>query len=668
MSTAIAISTVAPATNGANGEQANSHITNGYEVIDPATALKTQERYQEERGKRLRSDGLDQYVSLGDTEEPSYKRFLRDPWDNGSTASLTLKDNAHFKLFILGAGIGGLLFAVRLIGAGFQPEDIVIVDAAAGFGGTWYWNRYPGVMCDVESYIYMPLLEETGYMPKHKYAYGEELREHANRVARQWSLENRAMFRTLITQCTWNDNTAEWTVKMTQKAFSAETTTASVRADFVMLAPGLLNRPKLPKLPGVGNFHGQSFMASRWDYNVTGGSQEAPQMRQLQDKRVGIIGTGASAVQAVPHLAKWSKELLVFQRTPAAVDIRGQKATDEEEWRQKICTGPGWQMARSRNFASFLANTQPPEPVDLVSDRWTSFPSFSVLTGGAKTIGIDEIPDHVANLHRLDMPRAEKIRARVDEVVSDQENAEKLKAWYPGWCKRPGFHDEYLQAFNLPNVQLVDTNGKGVERLTEAGVMANGRTYDVDVLIWSTGFELGVLGSPGSRCGVQVIGRAGLDMEDKWAKGVATLHAVCTNGFPNMFFAGANQAGASPNYTPTLETFAQHIAKIISESTRRIGEAQPTAKVVIDATQEAEQAWSRRVMAGAPTLAPMAGCTPSYYNAEGSLDNMSREEQMLAAPAGPWPAGLNNFMDVLEDWRSRDGELGGLHVSGVQVD
>ncbi|KAL4733103.1 hypothetical protein BDV11DRAFT_97998 [Aspergillus similis] len=667
MTTTISNGTATLASNSVNGEQPNSHIANGYEVIDPATASKTQEKYQEERKKRLRADGLTQYINLGDTEEPSYTRFLKDPWDDGSTASLTLKENDYFKFVILGAGIGGLLFAVRLIDAGFQPQDIVIVDAAAGFGGTWYWNRYPGIMCDVESYIYMPLLEETGYMPKHKYAYGEELRGQANRVARQWSLDSRAMFRTVISQCTWDDNTAGWTVKMTQKAFSGEKTTASVRADFVMLVPGLLNRPKLPKLPGWGNFQCPTFMTSRWDYNITGGTQEAPEMSKLQDKRVGIIGTGASAVQAVPHLARWTKELLVFQRTPASVDVRAQKATDEKEWKQNISTGPGWQMARSRNFASFLANTQPPEPVDLVLDSWTSFPSFSVLTGGAKTIGIDEIPHHVTTLHRLDMPRAERIRKRVDELVHDQEVAEKLKAWYPGWCKRPAFHDEYLQVFNLPNVKLVDTNGKGIERLTETGVMANGRTYDVDVLIWSTGFEQGVLGSPGARCGVKVIGRAGLDMEDKWSKGVATLHAVCTNGFPNMFFAGANQAGASPNYTPTLETFARHIAKIISESTRRIGKAQPTAKVVIEATQEAEQDWSRRVMVGAPTLAPMAGCTPSYYNAEGSLDNMSREEQMLAAPAGPWPAGLNDFMDVLEEWRSRDGELEGLHVSGVQV-
>lgn len=157
-------------------------------------------------------------------------------------------------------------------------------------------------------------------------------------------------------------------------------------------------------------------------------------------------------------------------------------------------------------------------------------------------------------------------------------------------------------------------------------------------------------------------------MEDKWSKGVATFYAICTNGFPNMFFTGANQAGASLNYTPTLETFARHIAKIISASTQQIGKIQPTAKVVIEATQKAEQDWSRHVMVGVPTLAPMAGCTPLYYNTKGSLDNMLREEQMLAVPVGPWPAGLNNFMDILEEWRSQNNKLEGLHISGVQVD
>ena len=654
--------------NGINGEHSKLHITNEYEAIDLAAAAKIQERYREEREKRLRPDGLDQYINLVDAEDPNLTRFLKDPWDKESTPSLTLKENEHFKFLIMGAGNGGLLFAVRLIDAGFKPEDIVIVDLAAGFGGTWYWNRYPGLMCDCESYIYMPLLEETGYMPKHKYAYGEEIREHADRIAQKWSLDRRAMFRTMVRQCIWDEKSAEWSVKMTQRAFSGQVTTADVCADFVLLLPGLLNRPKLPKLPGLKTFKGQSFMASRWDYNVTGGSQDRPEMRKLQDKKVGIIGTGATSVQSVPHLAKWSKELLVFQRTPASVDTRGQKLTDEEEWKQKISAEPGWQMARSRNFASFLANKQPPEPVDMVSDSWTSFPSFSVLTGGAKTIGLAEVPEHIANLQRLDMPRAEKIRARVSEVVHDKETAEKLKAWYPGWCKRPGFHDEYLQSFNLSNVQLVDTNGKGVEGVTETGVLANGRTYDVDVLIFTTGFELGVLGSPGSRCGVKVTGRNGLDMDDKWSKGVATFHALCTNGFPNMFFAGANQAGASPNYTPTLETFARHIAKIVSASTRRVGETQPTAKVVVEATEEAEQAWSQRVIAGAPALAPMAGCTPSYYNAEASMENMTREQMMLAAAAGPWPEGLNSFIDVLEEWRNQGDKLEGLQVSGVQVD
>ena len=320
-----------PADNGVNG-RANPQISSRYEAINPVTASKTQKKYQE-RNKRLRPDGLTQYINLGDTDEPSYMHFLKDPWDDGTTASLTLKDNDHFKFLILGAGISGLLFVVWLLkDARFQSKDIVIVNTAAGFSGAWYWNQYPGIMCDVKSYIYMPLLEETGYMPKHKYTYGKELCEQANCIAQQWSLDSQAMFCTVISQCTWDDSTAGWTVKMTQRARAGDTTTtASVHADFIMLVPGLLNHLKLPKLPSWGKFQGPSFMASHWDYKVTGRSQEAPEMSKLQDKRVGIIGTGASAVQAVLHLAQWSQELLVFQHMLASVDVQAQKATDEQE-------------------------------------------------------------------------------------------------------------------------------------------------------------------------------------------------------------------------------------------------------------------------------------------------------------------------------------------------
>ncbi|EFW16656.1 monooxygenase [Coccidioides posadasii str. Silveira] len=618
------------------------------------------QKYAEERSKRLRPDGMAQYINLTTTENQSLKRLLEDKWDDGSAPSLTLEEGAHYKIIIVGAGYGGILFAVRLLDAGFKPKDIVIVDTAAGFGGTWYWNRYPGLMCDVESYIYMPLLEETGYMPKHKYSYGEELREQANRIAKNWSFADRAMFRTMFQRCCWNEDTRTWAVEMTQQQPpNSQPVSAKVHADFVALIPGLLNRPKISNFAGLETFQGQGFHAARWDYKITGGSQEDPTLTNLQDKRVGIIGTGATAIQAVPQLAKWSKHLYVFQRTPSSVDVRNQRATDPEEWAQKIATGPGWQMARNRNFISMASNAKPRPSVDMVSDGWSAFPGFCALTGGPNAVTMENVADHVAEMHSLDLPRSERIRTRVDEVVQDKKVAENLKPWYAGWCKRPGFHDEYLQAFNLPQVTLVDTGGKGVQEITKTGVVANGEHFDLDVLIFAMGFDISGRQSPAFRSGAQILGRGGQCLDEKWSRGIATLHGITTNGFPNFFFVGPSQTGVSPNYTPTLDTLARHVAFIISENLKNAGDR---GKVAIEPTRAAEEAWAARIKAGAAVLAPVAGCTPSYYNGEGGKDKLSAEEKLAGAAAGPWPLGLNSYMDLLQEWRDT-GDFSGFDIS-----
>ncbi|PYI36982.1 monooxygenase [Aspergillus indologenus CBS 114.80] len=636
--------------------------------ISPSDMQKIQQRYAEERDKRRRPEGLSQYISLASTENPQLKSLLHDPWDDGTAPSVTLKEGARFKVVIMGAGFGGLLFAVRLLQTGcFRPEEIVLVDAAAGFGGTWYWNRYPGLMCDIESYIYLPLLEETGYIPKRKYASGEEIREHAQRIAAHWSLEHRAMWRTQVNQCSWSDDAAEWTLEMTQfppplhgDTTKADPFSATVHADFVILAPGPLNRPKVSDFSGFESFRGSRFLASRWDYDVTGGSPEAPVLSKLKGKRVGIIGTGATGIQIVPELAKSCEQLYVFQRTPAQVGVRDQRSTDLDEWTKNVATGPGWQMARLRNYVCFTCDTQPPPPVDMVADGWTSFRSLQVLGGGGTPVSMEDIPAHITKMHAFDLPRSERIRARVDEIVHDRTVAEQLKAWYPSWCKRPCFHDDYLPTFNQPHVRLVDTNGKGVQAITSTGVVANNEQFDVDVLILAMGYEVKALESPGGRARISVFGRAGRSMDEKWAQSPLTLHGVATNGFPNMFFSGVGQTSFFPVYTATLDTCAKHVAFIISECIKR----QSSGKTTIEVTQDAETAWAQRVQAVAPALAAMAGCTPSYLNAEGSLDGVSMEERMKLAASSRWPHGMNDWMDVLEEWRDA-GSLDGLQISVV---
>lgn len=492
------VSQSAPAPSHADAKAQVARVVDG--DAQAAAAMKIQQRYTEEREKRLRADGVSQYIDLSKSEK--FKHFQDDIWvDPNVPPYSALEDGSRHEFLILGAGFGGLTFAIRLIEAGMKADDIRIIDSAGGFGGTWYWNRYPGLMCDVESYIYLPFLEEMDYMPKNRYAYGHEIREYTEKIAKKYGLEDKAQFQTFIQSMVWDDNAKEWVVKMTIMRANKPESDITVRSRFVVSASGVLNQPKIPAFPGMESFKGHSFHTARWDYDYTGGSPADPSLVKLKGKKVGIIGTGATAVQAVPHLAQWAKELYVFQRTPSAVDKRDNRLTDPEWFNKEVKNKKGWQKARRQNFNAHLSNADPLPEQDLVSDGWTSMRAYCAMTGGQKVITPDAIPAHIATLHTTDFPRQQRVRERVDQIVKDQGTAEKLKAWYPGWCKRPCFHDEYLQSFNRPNVTLVDTNGKGVDRVSERGVLVGSTEYNLDVLILGTGFRPPAIGSPAFRAG-----------------------------------------------------------------------------------------------------------------------------------------------------------------------
>ena len=578
--------------------------------FDP-DALKA--RYLAERDKRLRPDGTAQYAEV----TGNLAHYLRDPYAEASLDRPPLTDEVD--VLMIGGGFGGLLAAVRLREAGVG--SVRIVEKGSDFGGTWYWNRYPGAACDIESYVYVPLLEETGYVPSEKYARGPEILEHARRIGRRYGLYDLACFQTEVTELRWDESIARWIVYTNRGD--------AIRARFVGMSTGPLHKPKLPGIPGIETFEGHAFHTSRWDYAYTGGDPDGG-LTGLQDKRVGIIGTGATGVQVIPHLAAWSKTLHVFQRTPAVVDVRGNRPTDPA-WEASLTAG--WQQRRMDNFNTLVSGGT--EPVDLVNDGWTEI---------LHRIGVEIAGREDDRRQLADFEKMEQIRARVDALVEDKATAEALKPYFNIMCKRPCFHDSYLQTFNRPNVTLVDTEGRGVERITPRGVVANGQEYELDCLIYATGFEFQTEFT--RRAGYQVYGRGGQTLTDKWKDGVSSLHGYFTRGFPNCFFLGNAQSANTPNFTHMLSEGGKHVAHVIRAALDRQART-------IEPSAAAEAAWVEHILSFAHLRRKYdEECTPGYYNNEGMPSDLAVRNNFYAA-------GSLVFLPLLAAWRA-DGRFEGL--------
>ncbi len=480
------------------------------------------QKYAEERTKRLRPDGIAQYVEIAG----EFSRFGEDPWADEEFAREPLTDEVD--VAIIGAGFGGLLTGARLRQLGVQ--SVRLIDRAADVGGTWYWNRYPGIACDVESYVYMPLLEELGYIPTEKYAKGAEIFAHCQRIAAKYDLYRDACLQTDVHEIRWDADISRWIIRTNHGD--------RIRARFVSVANGYQAKPKLPGIAGIASFGGKTFHTSRWDYGYTGQG-----LQNLADKRVGIIGTGATAVQCVPHVAAAVQQLYVFQRTPSSVDVRANEPTDTE-WAATL--QPGWQRRRITNFQVLTAGGQASE--DLVADAWTSI-TRKLPVMRHDSAGTTDPEKRSREIEFADFAKMEEIRARVDQLVTDRATAQALKPWYGYFCKRPCFHDEYLQTFNRDNVTLVDTEGRGVERIIESGVVVDSVAYELDCLIFATGFEVGT--DYCRRTGFELIGRDGITLTDRWRDGVRTFQGLCANGFPNCFIESIAQAGLTV-YFPYL--------------------------------------------------------------------------------------------------------------------
>ncbi len=578
-------------------------------------------KYIAERNKRLRKDGVAQYVEMdhpfiGDVEDPYVtEKLVRDPIEE------------DVDVVIVGGGFSGLLQADALIKQGIT--DFRVIEKGSDVGGTWYWNRYPGCRCDVEAYNYLPLIEEHGEMPKERYSRASDILEHARRIAKRTGTIERTLLQTGVAGAEWDERLQRWIVTTDRGD--------TLRARFISMAVGVLSRPKLPGIPGAMTFKGHSFHTSRWDYDYTKGDTTGG-LTGLKDKRVAIIGTGASAVQAIPYLGEYCQQLYVVQRTPAAVDDRENEHTDPNWWNS---LEPGWWEKRALNFEGFVNSI--PQEEDLIQDGWTR--NWGRMT---KKMYEGSTPEEMARLRQIaDYEKMEAMRARIDERVKDPETAEALKPYYNWMCKRPLFVDGYFETFNRPNVKLIDTLGKGLDRITETGIVYNGVEYPVDCIIYASGFE--VASPPDRTAGFDMKGAGGITLSEYWKNGRRSLHGMFVHRFPNMgIISGLKQAGITWNICFMNRRQAEHYAALIRRNL--------DAGTDFDVTPQAEERWLEVLQSKAmEDTTFLRECTPGYYNNEGRNE---RDSIWLSNYGG----GPFEYMDVLKDWIAGDGPERDMHL------
>ena len=509
-----------------------------------------------------------------------FSRYLEDVYSADPVPREALTDECD--VLVVGAGFAGLLLWHKLRAAGF--ENVRFCEKGGDVGGTWYWNRYPGIACDVESYSYLPLLEEMDYIPSMKFAAGFEIMEYCQKMAEKFGFYDKCLFHTTVEKTEWDEASTRWTVHTDRGD--------AMRAKFVVLANGILTTPKLARIDGMQSFAGDSFHTSRWDYNI-----------DLKGKRVGIIGTGATAVQAVPELAKIVEELYVFQRTPSSIDVRDQRETSVEEFRE-WAKEPGWAKARRARFAKISqGRTALKANDDYLAGRVND---FRERKQHSEQISPEELVQKQLDSNFRIM---EQIRARVDAIVEDPATAAALKPYYPYGCKRPTFHDEYLPTFNLPHVHLVDTAPKGVSQINAQGVVHNGKEYPLDVLIYATGFQWMATSTFN-----MVVGREGRTLRDKWQEeGTKTFLGLHSKGFPNLFLiSGPQGGGGSFNFTNAIEEHGDYVVWLL-ETMRDQGNE------VVDVEAEHEDAYAKHCRDADQLTRPLRDCI-TYYNGHGEAE------------------------------------------------
>ena len=570
------------------------------------------QKYLAERDKRLRPEGIDQYVAV----EHPFIGEIEDPYVTETIVREPIRE--EIDVAIVGGGFSGLLAAASLLKEGVT--DIRIIEKGSDVGGTWYWNRYPGCRCDVDAFTYLPLIEDFGEMPSERYARAPEILDHARRIAEKTGMKERALLQTGVSGADWDEASGRWVVKTDRGD--------EIRARFLCMASGILSRPKLPGIPGAASFKGHTFHTSRWDYDYTKGDTTGG-LTGLADKRVAIIGTGASAVQAIPYLGEACQQLYVVQRTPAAVDDRENEPTDPEWWNK---LQPGWWEKRALNFEGFVNSI--PQDEDLIKDGWTR--NWAKMTAAMYAPDVSTPEEMMKRRQGADYEKMEEMRQRIGRIVKDPQTAESLKPYFNWMCKRPLFVDGYFETFNRPNVKLIDTKGRGLDRITEKGIVFEGQEYEVDCIIYASGFE--VASPPDRTAGFDMRGVGGTSLGEYWKGGRKTLHGIFTHNFPNMgVISGLKQAGITWSITFMNRRQAEHFAAVVKRCL-------DDGVVSFDVSADAEKRWigvlEEKSMKDTTFLKE---CTPGYYNNEGKNE---RDSIWLSNYGG----GPFEYMDVLRGW------------------
>jgi cyclohexanone monooxygenase len=470
----------------------------------------------------------------------------------------------RFDAVIVGAGFAGMYMLYRLRQLGLSAR---VFEAGSGVGGTWYWNRYPGARCDVESIQYSYQFSEALQQEwdwSERYATQPEILRYANHVADRFDLRRDIRFDTRVTAAAFDEAARRWIIDTDGGE--------RVEAAFCIMATGCLSAPSTPRFPGIESFAGERYHTGQWPHEPV----------DFTGKRVGVIGTGSSAIQAVPLIAEQARHLTVFQRTPhytvpahnapLSVDYRREVKANYAAIRKRA-----WQMPNGLDFdlnAASALEVTAEERQREYERRWAY--------GGVTYMGAfsDLLADQAAN-----ETAAEFVRGKIRATVRDPKLAELLSPRYIIGCKRLCVDTGYWETFNRDNVTLVDVRQAPIEAITPAGVRAGDTEYALDAIVFATGFDA----MTGALLGIDIRGAGGARLRDKWAEGPRAYLGLAMAGFPNLFtITGPGSPSVLTNMLTSIEQHVEWIADCIAHlRTRDLRR--------IEARRDAEDVWVAHV-------------------------------------------------------------------------